>query len=66
MKYQRKEDRNGYEIVTTVDDAGTYEQNAIWKDGVITSRYKTTLQKMGWNSTKEFLRDKKGFKKVTV
>lgn len=66
MKYQRVENRNGYNVITTVDDTGVYEQIAQWKDGVITSRYKTTLQKMGWKSAREFLREKKKFKRVII
>ena len=65
MKYQRITYHDGYETITTVTDSGVYEYISKWKDGVITSHYKTTLQNMGWRSLKEFLQYKKGFKKVT-
>lgn len=65
MKYQRIEQRDGYQIITTVDILGNYEQFSKWHDGVITHYYKTTLLKMGWNDIKDFLREKRGFKKVS-
>lgn len=66
MKYQRIEQRNGYQHVTIVDTEGNYEQFNKWGDGKITAHFKTTLQKMGWNSTKEFLGERSRFKKVVT
>ncbi len=66
MKYQRIENRNGYQNITIVDDSGNYEQFNKWGDGKTTHHFKTTLQKMGWGSVKEFLREKNRFKKVVT
>lgn len=62
--YQRTEPRNGYDVITTVDDTGNYEQVAKWPDGSITSRYKMNLLQIGWGSVKEFLQERRGFVKV--
>ena len=59
--YQRTEHRNGYDVITTVDNNGNYEQVAKWADGLITSRYKMNLLQIGWGSVKEFLSERKGF-----
>lgn len=59
--YKRTEHRNSYDVITTVDDNGNYEQYTKWFDGVITSRYKSNIFTMGWRSLKEFLRERKGF-----
>lgn len=61
MQYKRIENEGDYKKITTVDDEGNYEQIARWGDGLITSHYKTTLQKMGWNSVEKFLEERKGF-----
>lgn len=59
--YQRIEPRNGYDVITTVDDSGNYEQVAKWLDGTITSRYTMNLLQIGWGSVKEFLKERRGF-----
>lgn len=59
--YQRTEHRNGYDVITTVDNNGNYEQVTKWSDGTIASRYKMNLLQIGWGSVKEFLRERKGF-----
>ena len=59
--YQRTEHRDDYDVITTVDDNGNWEQVTKWLDGTITSRYKMNLLLIGWGSVKEFLRERKGF-----
>jgi hypothetical protein len=59
--YQRTEHRGNYDIITTVDNNGNYEQVAKWLDGTITSHCKMNVLKIGWSSVKEFLRERKGF-----
>jgi len=60
-KYQRTQSRGSYKNITIVDDAGNYEQYNEFSDGMKMGYIKTTLQKMGWMDTKEFLKHKKGF-----
>jgi len=62
--YQRVQQYRAYQIITTVNDDGVYEQVRKWADGVITSHYKSNIFKMGWKSVKEFLKEKRGFVKV--
>lgn len=64
MKYKRTEHRNGYDVITTVDDSGNYESLVKYNDGTIRPPVKSTLQNMGWGSLKEFLRERQGFAKV--
>ena len=59
--YQRTEHRNGYDVITTVDNNGNWEQVAKWADGSITSHYKMNVLQVGWSSVKEFLSERKGF-----
>ena len=59
--YQRTEHRNDYDVITTVDNNGNWEQVAKWADGSITSHYKMNLLQIGWGSVKEFLSERKGF-----
>ena len=61
--YVRIENKGSYQRITTVDDDGNYEQVAKWSDGIITSRYRSNIFKMGWKSVKEFLRERPKFKK---
>ncbi len=62
--YQRIEQRNGYQQITEVTEGGTYTARAQWPDGIITSCYKTTVQEMGWQSVKDFLRSRPHFKAI--
>lgn len=59
--YQRVEHRTGYDVITTVDNNGNWEQVAKWADGTITSHCKMNVLQIGWGSVKEFLRERKGF-----
>lgn len=61
MQYTRTIQGTGWDNITTVDDQGNYEQVNRCPEGTTLSYYKTTLQEMGWNSTREFLRERKGF-----
>ena len=62
--YQRTEHRDGYDIITTVDETGNYEQITKWDDGSIHNQYKSNVFTMGWKSLKEFLSERKGFIEV--
>ena len=62
--YVRVEDMKGYQNITTVMEDGEYHQYSVWPDGVVTSATKSTVQAMGWRSTREFLSEKKGFSLV--
>lgn len=62
--FQRIEHRGSYDIITTVDINGNYEQFAKWADGTITSHSKMNIFQIGWASLKEFLRERKGFIEV--
>ena len=62
--YQRTEHRNGYDIITTIDENGDYKQHTELKDGRIFHSHNSNIFTMGWHSLKEFLRERKGFVKV--
>lgn len=62
--YRRIEDHKDHQHITTVNDAGEYEQIVRWNDGLVTSRSVGNIFKMGWASVKEFLTERKGFTKV--
>ena len=59
--YQRTEQRDGYDIITTVDENGDYIQITKWADGTIYNQYKSNIFAMGWHTLKEFLRERNGF-----
>lgn len=63
MLYRRIENAGAYRRITEVLPDGTYTQKSVWPDGVITDSVKTTVQKMGWPSVKEFLKARPHFKK---
>ena len=63
MKYTRTEPRNGYELITTVDDKGNYTQHIKWDDGKTDLKHKSTVQEMGWTDTQSFLRSRPNFVK---
>ena len=62
--FQRIERRGNYDVITTVDINGNYEQIAKWADGTITSHSKMNIFQIGWASLKDFLRERKGFIEV--
>ena len=62
--FQRIERRGSYDVITTVDINGNYEQIAKWADGTITSHSKMNIFQIGWASLKDFLRERKGFIEV--
>ena len=62
--YQRIEHRDGYDIITTVDDNGNWEQVTKWFDGTITSHCKMNVLQIGWGSVEEFLKERRGFVKI--
>jgi hypothetical protein len=62
--YQRIEHRDGYDIITTVDENGDYEQITKWLDGTIHNQYRSNIFTMGWHTLKEFLSERKNFVKV--
>ncbi|MBR3592139.1 MAG: hypothetical protein IKL46_04740 [Clostridia bacterium] len=64
MEYKREEHRNGFDVITTVDDEGNYEIITKFKDGTTLRPVKAKLKEMGWSSVQEFLRERKGFVKV--
>ena len=64
--YQRVIDMGSYQIITTVGEInGDYKQYTKWADGTITKAVcMNIIDDMGWRSVEEFLRNRKGFKKV--
>lgn len=63
MKYTKTEQRNGYQLITTVDDKGNYSIYIKWENSPPELQVKTTIFEMGWRSVAEFLRVRRGFKK---
>lgn len=61
MLYKRVEQKNGYQLITTVDDKGNWSLYIKWENTPPDLQYKTTVFAMGWNSVVEFLRAKRGF-----
>lgn len=61
LLYRRTEQRNGYKIVTEVDENGRYEQRTEWPDGSHSLSHVDTLARMGWSSIHEFLTARRGF-----
>ena len=63
--YKRTENWAGgaYQLVTTIDDSGTYKQTVEWPDGVTVEKTETTVTDMGWTSVKDFLEHRRGFEK---
>jgi len=66
MVYQRIEQRDGYQLVTSVTDKGTYLQFSLAPDGTAYNIYTDEITRMGWASVAEFLRLRPGFVKVEV
>ncbi len=62
--YRRIEPGPGYQKITVVTEDGTYTQHTQWTGGIATGFYKSTLQEMGWESVKQFLKSRPGFEKV--
>lgn len=64
MIYRRETNVGGVGRITTVDsDTGEYITET-WVSGTMTSKVKLNIYEMGWNSIKEFLKQRKGFVKV--
>lgn len=55
MKYISTMRCNGYDNIVEVTEDGTYKSVNRWDDGTIQPVYTDTLERMGWNSLKEFL-----------
>lgn len=53
-----------HERVTDVDEDGCYYSRYVLPDGRVYSENITTVFAMGWNSVREFVRQKSGFKLV--
>ena len=65
-EYMRVEDAGVYQHITTVDESGKYVQIVKWSDGVVTSCFEGNIFSMGWDSLKDFLRNRKGFEIVNL
>ena len=64
MIYRREANINGVGRITTVEsDTGEYITET-WISGIMTSRAKLNIYEMGWNSLEEFLKKRKGFRKI--
>lgn len=68
MLYVRAEKRDGYIIITEIDESGNYRQRCETKgkrgEKVIFNKYETTVFLMGWSSVKDLIIARKGFEKV--
>ena len=64
MVYQRIEQRDGYQLITSVSDKGNYLQYFAWPDGTTTNELADNIFRMGWASLTEFLRLRPGFEEV--
>ena len=61
MKYRRIEERNGYKIITTVEDSGRYYSHIRYDNGVIGGNQSGSILGNGWKSLDEYFRNNPGF-----
>ena len=68
MLYVRAEKRDGYIIITEIDESGNYRQRCEAKEKrgekIVFNKYETTVFSMGWSSVKDLISARKGFEKV--
>ena len=68
MLYVRQDKRDGYTIITEIDESGNYRQRCEAKnkkgEKIVFNKYETTVFLMGWSSVKDLIIARKVFEKV--
>ena len=62
MTYKRVMRGSGFDYISVLDEAGNLTTAAVWPDGFSNCRTTINIFDVGWNSLKEFLRERPGFK----